>query len=155
MIRGCLVAVTGAAVLVTAVSGCSNKTSDKTAPEGTSGMSAATGAGVAKVTIDGRPKEIQGQAVGTDIGGNLSIAIGGGTSGIAVVMAPDASTVNSVGLGNVDGVTLGYLALAPGASATATKDGNTYTVTGTASGMDMANPLQPITKPFEIVVTCP
>ena len=28
-------------------------------------------------------------------------------------------------------------------------------ISGTASGVDMANPMQPITKPFEIAVTCP
>ena len=29
------------------------------------------------------------------------------------------------------------------------------TITGTATGVDMANPMQPITKPFEIKVSCP
>jgi lipoprotein LpqH len=98
---------------------------------------------------------MQGQVVCTNAGGNLSIAIGESMTGIAVMMAPDASKVTSVGLGNVDGVSLGYADMAPGASATATKDGNTYKVSGTASGVDMANPMQPITKPFEIEVTCP
>ena len=70
-------------------------------------------------------------------------------------MAEDASKVTSVGLGNVDGVVLGFQDMAPGGSASATKDGKTYTISGTASGVDMANPMQPITKPFEIAVTCP
>ena len=59
-----------------------------------------------KVTIDGKPKEMQGQVVCTNAGGSLSIAIGEATTGIAVMMAPDASKVNSVGLGNVDGVSV-------------------------------------------------
>ena len=169
MIRGFVVAVGGAAVLATALSGCSNstKSESKSPMESMSpsesvpmtmssgAMTASAGAGTAKVTIDGKPKDMQGQVVCTNAGGNLSIAVGEATTGIAVMMAPDASTVNSVGLGNVDGVTLGYQAMAPGASATATKEGNTYKVTGTASGIDMANPMQPITKPFEIEVTCP
>ena len=46
-----------------------------------------------------------------------------------------------------------YLALSD--SAKATKDGNKYTISGTATGVDMANPMQPVTKPFEIEVTCP
>ena len=60
-----------------------------------------------------------------------------------------------MGLGNVNGVVLGFQDGASGASASATKDGNTYKVTGTASGVDMANPMQPMTKPFEIEITCP
>ena len=33
--------------------------------------------------------------------------------------------------------------------------GNTYKISGTATGVDMANPMQPMNKPFEIQVTCP
>jgi lipoprotein LpqH len=117
---------------------------------------AAAGAGGAKVTIDGQPQNIQGQVVCATAGGNLNIAIGEATTGIAAVLSADASTVQSVGLGNVNGVTLGYTSGVPGgASATATKDGNTYKISGTATGVDMANPMQPVTKPFEIQVTCP
>ncbi len=72
------------------------------------------------------------------------------------MLSADASTVQSVGLGNVNGVTLGYTPGVPGgANATASKDGNTYKISGTATGVDMANPMQPVTKPFEIQVTCP
>ena len=70
-------------------------------------------------------------------------------------MAEDASKVTSVGLGNVSGVSLGYTEGAPGGNASATKDGKTYMITGTATGVDMSNPMQPMTKPFEISVTCP
>ncbi|SKU29623.1 Hypothetical lipoprotein LpqH precursor [Mycobacteroides abscessus subsp. abscessus] len=52
-------------------------------------------------------------------------------------------------------MTLGFADGAPGGKATATKDGKKYTVTGTATGVDTANPMQPIEKPFEIEVTCP
>jgi lipoprotein LpqH len=34
-------------------------------------------------------------------------------------------------------------------------DGTTYKTTGTATGVDMANPMAPVNKPFEIEVTCP
>ena len=71
-------------------------------------------------------------------------------------MSEDASKVHSVGLGNVNGVTLGYTEGVPGgAAASATKDGNAYKITGTATGVDMANPMTPVTKPFEIDVNCP
>ena len=90
------------------------------------------------------------------MGGNVQIAIGNATTGIgAQVSEGDAPTVHSVGLGNVNGVALGFQEGAPGGEATATKDGSTYTIKGTATGVDMANPMQPMTKPFEIAVTCP
>lgn len=168
MLRGLVVGVGGAAVLVAGLVGCSSKKDESSsgssekpsAPSSvvsaTSGsMTASAGSGTAKVTIDGKPKDIEGQVACTTAMGNLSIAIGQTGTGIAVVMSPDASKVTQVGLGNVDGVVLGFQDGAPGGSASATKDGNTYKVTGTASGVDMANPMAPMTKPFEIEVTCP
>ena len=168
MKRGYVLAGAGAAIIAAGLSGCSSntKSADKSSTGSasasmtpgsmTSGsMTASAGAGTAKITIDGKPKEMQGQVVCTNAGGNLNIAVGGATSGIAVIMAEDASKVSSVALGNVDGVVLGFQENAPGASASATKDGSAYKISGTASGVDMANPMQPITKPFEIEVSCP
>ena len=170
MKRGLVIVVGGAAILAAGMSGCSsnNKSESKSSNEVTpppsdsssmtmtsGSMTASAGAGTAKVTIDGKLKEMAGQVVCTNAGGNLNIAIGEQGTGVAVIMAEDASKVTSVGLGNVDGVTLGYQEMAPGANASATKDGNTYKISGSASGVDMANPMQPITKPFEIEVTCP
>ena len=63
--------------------------------------------------------------------------------------------VSSVSLGNVDGVMLAYLDGAANGNATATKDGKSYRITGTAAGVDLKNPMQPYTRPFEISVTCP
>ena len=158
----------GAAIVVAGLSGCSSKKAETTAssaaetPSVTAtasvsagSVSASAGSGTAKLTIDGQPKDVQGQVVCSAAGGNFNIAIGNGTTGVAVIMAEDASKVSSVGLGNVNGVALGYQEGAPGGSASATKDGKTYTITGTATGVDMANPMQPMTKPFEISVTCP
>jgi lipoprotein LpqH len=40
--------------------------------------------------------------------------------------------------------------------AQATKDGSSYKITGTASGVDMSNPMaRPVSKPFELDVSCP
>jgi ipoprotein LpqH len=166
--RGFVVAVAGAAVLVAGLSGCSKDekktelTTAASSPAATATTSAAetpsasAGAGTAKVTIDGQPQNINGQVVCATAGGNYNIAIGEAATGIAIVMSEDASQVKSVGLGNVNGVTLGYTEGVPGgANATATKDGNNIKVTGTATGVDMANPMQPVNKPFEIEVTCP
>ena len=106
------------------------------------------------MTIDGKDQNVTGSVVCTTAGGNVNIAIGGAATGIAAVLT-DANPpeVKSVGLGNVNGVTLGYTRAGQG-NASATKDGNTYKITGTATGVDMANPMQPVNKPFEIDVTC-
>lgn len=169
MVRGLGVALGGTAIVLAGLVGCSSDkksesaegdkgtmTSAPSAMTATSGaMTASAGAGTAKVTIDGAPQEVQGQVVCAANGGTFNIGVGDATTGIAVVMAEDASKVTSVGLGNVNGVALGFQEGAPGGSATATKDGQTYTISGTATGVDMANPMQPMTKPFEIQVTCP
>lgn len=169
MIRSVTTAAGAAAIVVAGLAGCSNdKTPESRATDRTdgatttasvptsqsSGASATAAAGTAKVTIDGQPKELQGQVMCAVTGDNVNIAIGEQLSGVAVSMARDASNVMSVGLGNVNGVALGYQQGATG-SASATKDGNTYTIEGSATGVDMANPLQPITKPFTIEVSCP
>jgi ipoprotein LpqH len=172
--RALVIAVGGAAILAGGLAGCS---SDKSATEtvssatetaksaASSASSAATSAtdavkgnpapGEAVVSIDGQDQNITGTVVCTAAGGNYNIAIGEAMTGIAVVLAEDASSVTSVALGNVNGVTLGYGQGAPGGEASATKDGSTYKVTGSATGVDMANPTQPVTKPFEVTVTCP
>jgi lipoprotein LpqH len=84
----------------------------------------------------------------------MNIAIGDAGTGIAAVVSEaDPPAVTSVGLGNVNGVTL---AVGPGAGdATAEKSGSTYKISGNATGIDMANPMAPVTKPFSIEVTCP
>ena len=67
--------------------------------------------------------------------------------------------VHSVGLGSVNGVTLGFSDAAPNqaGNAGAAVNGKTYAIKGTATGLDMSNPQQPqqVTKPFELDVTCP
>jgi len=138
-------------------------TAKSAASEATSAATSATDAvkgnppaGGAKVSIDGQDQNVEGTVVCTAMGGNVQIAIGNATTGIgAQVSEGDSPTVHSVGLGNVNGVALGFQEGAPGGEATATKDGSTYTIKGTATGVDMANPTQPVTKPFEIAVTCP
>jgi lipoprotein LpqH len=163
--RGLIVAVAGAAIVVAGVAGCSsNKSSTSSSSSGSKSSSAAAsasasssaGASKAKVTIDGQDQNISGTVVCTTMAGTVNIAIGEATTGIAAVLS-DASPpeVKSVGLGNVNGVTLGYQSGVNQGNAEATKDGSNYTIKGTATGVDMANPMQPVNKPFEISVTCP
>jgi lipoprotein LpqH len=151
--RALLVAIGGAAI-VAGLSGCGSEEPKSETSGETSAAAAAEGK--TTVTIDGQDQQVQGTVVCSSMGGNMNIAIGDATTGIgAVVSTGDEPTVQSVGLGNVNGVTLGYQAGTGQGEAKAEKDGNTYKLSGTATGVDMANPLQPVNKPFEIEVTCP
>jgi ipoprotein LpqH len=149
--RGLVVAVGGAAMVIAALSGCSDKKSE------TKGHSASTAEeGKTTVTIDGKDQAVEGSITCTTLGDRVNIGIGEATTGVgAVVSTGDNPTVHSVGLGNVNGVSLGFQENAGAGDAKAEKDGSTYTITGNAIGTDMANPAQPVTKPFEIDVTCP
>ena len=152
--RGFVVAVGSMAILVAGLSGCSSE--DKKSETSGETSSAASAEGKSTVTIDGTDQAVQGTVVCTTMGGNMNIAIGDAATGIAAVVSEgDEPTVQSVGLGNVNGVTLGYQSGSGQGEAKAEKDGNTYKISGTATGVDMANPLQPVNKPFEIEVSCP
>jgi lipoprotein LpqH len=153
--RELTIAVAGAAILSAAMSGCSSdKKSTSGSSSGANTSASSSGGGGTKVIIDGKDQNVTGSVVCTTAGGNVNIAIGGAATGIAAVLT-DANPpgVTSVGLGNVNGVTLAYAA-GSGGNASATKDGNKYKITGNATGVDMANPTQPVNKPFEIDVTC-
>ena len=147
-----LVGIAAAATVVAGLAGCSsNKSSTGSS---TSGAPAPVGN---KVTIDGQAQNVAGAISCTQVNGNTSIGFGDPTTGIgAVVSNADPPVVQAVGLGNLTGVTLGYSAGAPNqGNAQATKSGNSYTVKGTATGADAANPQQPVSKSFEMDVTCP
>jgi ipoprotein LpqH len=151
--RGFVVAIGGAAIVIAGLSGCSSEKKSETSGETSS---AASAEGKSTVTIDGKDQSVQGTVVCSTMGDNVNIAIGDATTGIgAVVSSGDSPTVHSVGLGNVNGVTLGFQENAGQGDAKAEKDGSTYKISGNAIGMDMANPLQPVKKPFEIEVSCP
>jgi ipoprotein LpqH len=155
--RELTIAVAGAAILVAGISGCSsNKSNTGGGGSSSAATSGATGGGGGPtVTIDGKNQNVTGSVVCTTAGGHVNIAIGGAATGIAAVLT-DANPpqVQSVGLGNVNGVTLAYTTGTGQGNAAVTKDGNSYKITGTATGVDMANPMQPVPKPFEIDVTC-
>jgi lipoprotein LpqH len=150
--HGISVGMAVAAVTVASLVGCSqNKSAPGSPPAGSAP------AGPPKVLVDGQNQNVTGQVSCNQVSGNLSIGIGDPTNGVgAVVTNADPPAVQSVGLGSVNGVTLGYAAAAPnpGGSAQATKSGNTYTIKGTATGMDASNSQQ-VTKPFELDATCP
>ncbi|MHA3018878.1 lipoprotein LpqH [Mycobacterium sp. BMJ-28] len=166
MKREFVVALGGAAILIAGLSGCSSddkKSSSSSSSEKSSSSASASaspsvssGSGGTKVTIDGADQTVNGSVVCATMGGNVNIAIGEAATGIAAVLSDgDTPTVTSVGLGNVNGVTLGYQSGAGQGEAKAEKDGKTYKISGTATGIDMANPMTPVNKPFTIEVTCP
>lgn len=163
MNRPVTLAATATAIVVVALSGCSSNSSKKSSPSATETSSAGTSAsasssaasGGSKVVIDGKDQNVQGTTVCAMAGGNVNIAIGAAATGIGAVLTDGSPlVVKSVGLGNVNGVTLAYAAGVGQGNASATKSGNTYTITGTATGVDMANPMQPVSKSFEIDAVC-
>ncbi|AWV48371.1 lipoprotein [Mycobacterium leprae Kyoto-2] len=109
-------------------------------------------AGETKVTIGGQPQKVSGPVVCSTTNGKFSIAIGDMITGVIVGLEPDASVVHNAGLGTIDGVVIAFTEGVPSENANATKNGNTYQITGTASGVD--NTGQQIHKSFEIEVTC-
>jgi lipoprotein LpqH len=155
--RSVTVAAAGLAIVVVGLSGCSSdkKSSTSASSNGTS-AAVSNGSSTAKVTIDGKDQTVQGTVACSSAADTVNIAIGAAQAGIGVVLTGATPPgVKSVGLGNVNGVTLGYTPGTGQGNATATKDGSKYKISGTATGVDMANPMQPVKKPFEIDVTCP
>lgn len=148
MKRSLTVAAAATAIFVVGLSGCSS----------TPGQKVST-SGHATVTVDGKDQNVKGQVTCQKAGGELQIGIGeSGTQTAVSVQATDANppVVHQIALGNVNGVTLTYQQGSPGASAQATEDGNGYKFTGTATGVNTANPMQGmVSKSFEIDVTCP
>ena len=153
------IAAAAAATAAVALSGCSN---DKPATSSTGTSSSAASASVAapgganatKLIIDGQDQHVQGTAVCTTEFDNVAIAIGGAATGIDAALTGNPPVVVTVGLGNVNGVTLDYAAGSGKNDAKVTKDGNTYKITGTATGVDPANLGQLVSKPFELDATC-
>lgn len=162
MKRELLIAI-AAVTIVAGVAGCSsgNKASGPSSSSTTPSTSAmpsststpAAAAGETKVFVDGQAQNVSGPVVCATNNGKFSIAIGEAITGVIVGLEPDASVVHEVGLGSIDGVVLSFTEGAPGNSAGATKNGNSYHITGTATGVNNVG-LQ-VSKPFTIDATCP
>ncbi len=154
MKRGIVVGVAGVAVVVAAGAGCSSNKSN------TGASSAAPSATGTQVIVDGQNQNVSGQVTCNSANGVTTIGIGDATAGLGAVVSNDnPPIVHSVGLGSVNGVTLGFSDAAPNQAnnAGAAVNGKSYAIKGTASGTDMSNPNQPqsVTKSFEMDVTCP
>ena len=158
MKRNVLIMAGTAATLATVMVGCTHN--DKAVSVGNAAVAPA-GASNTKVVVDGKDQKVTGQVACTKVAGTVNIAIGGGTgsggvaTGIGAVLT-DANppAVKSVALGNVNGVTLGVGGTT--GKADATKDGSSYKISGTATGVDMSNPMGgQVNKSFELDVACP
>jgi len=152
--RGIVVGVAGVAVVVAACAGCSSNKSS------TGASSSAPAAAGPQLIVDGQNQNVTGQITCNSANGNTAIGIGDATAGLGAVVSNDnPPIVHSVGLGNVNGVTLGFSDAAPNqaSNAGAAVNGKSYAIKGTASGVDMSNPQQPkqVTRSFELDVTCP
>jgi lipoprotein LpqH len=152
--RGIVIGVAAAAMVVAVGAGCSSNKSNSGA------SSAASSAAGPQVIVDGQKQNVSGQVTCTAAGDNTNIGIGDAASGVgAVVSNANPPIVHAVGLGSVNGVTLGFSDAAPNqaANAGAAVSGKSYAIKGTATGVDMSNPQQPqqVTKSFELNVTCP
>jgi lipoprotein LpqH len=152
--RVVMIGMVGAAIAVAAISGCSGTSSTKTSS--TSSTSGSASAGPTAVIVDGQNQNVSGAVSCTAADANTNVAIGDATTGVGAVLSNDSPpAVHSVGLGSVNGVTLGYSDAAPSqGNASATKSGSTYKITGTAVGLDTSSQ-QPVTKSFELDFTCP
>ncbi|MHC9294761.1 lipoprotein LpqH [Mycobacterium sp. LTG2003] len=162
VIAGAMGLLATGAVLV----GCSDDKAEPTAsggdkPVAAAGASDVKTGGKTQVKVDG--KDLAGLDVNSVTcvkqGGKINVASAaiGGQQGLGVVMTDEATPkVESLGL-VYDGSALAVsenMGVKVG-SAEVKADGDTYTITGEASGADMKNPMAGmINKPFTITVTC-
>jgi ipoprotein LpqH len=154
----------GAMTIVAGMTGCSgddkasgpsssSAASSTTSSAAASSSTPAAAPGETKVTVGGQPQNVSGPVVCATNGGRFSIAVGDMVTGIIVGLEADGSVVHSAGLGTVNGVVMSFTEGAPGNTATATKNGNAYHISGTATGADNAG--QQVSQPFTVDVTCP
>ncbi len=156
VVAGALGLLAGAALLV----GCSDD-KGRSEPTAAAGETQAGAGGNTDVKVDG------GDLAGLDKnsvtcvkqGGKITVASGaiGGQQGLGIVMTDaDSPSVESLGM-VVDGNALAVSNMGgvKSGSAEVKVDGDTYTITGEATGADMKNPMAGmITKPFTVTVTC-
>jgi lipoprotein LpqH len=147
-----MIGVVTAVVAACAITGCSSGSSSNS--PSTSGSAVASGA--TTVLVDGQNQNVSGAVTCTAADTNTNVAIGDTNGGVGAVVSNDSPpAVHSVGLGTVNGVTLGYADAAAGqGNASVTKTGNSYKVTGTAVGYDTSSQQQ-VTKSFELDFSCP
>ena len=125
------------------------------ASPGTSGTSAPSAGPRTKVIIDGQDQGVTGEVTCIMSSGTIDITI----KADPATYNADLTDANPPGVKNVyldnpkNGLTLDYTGGDRQGSAQATRDGNTFKITGTATGTAGSNKGQ-VSKPFEIDVAC-
>jgi lipoprotein LpqH len=116
--------------------------------------------GAAKLVVEGKDQKAPGPVECSAREDVIDIKIGDPSNGIgATVTKGDSPVVNYVGVGMFEGISMGYLrGTDPKGKADATKHGNTYKITGVATGRnltDLTNPGRVVSKSFDMTATCP
>lgn len=146
------------ACTVTAVAVIGGLTGCSSGKSGSGGSSSAAPLANA-VVVDGQKQNVTGSVSCQTSGDNINIGFGdpnSASNGVgAVVTSASPPDVHAVGLGVVNGVTLGFSDAAAGqGDASVTLTGKSYKITGTAVGVD-PNTQQQVSKSFELDLTCP
>ena len=110
-------------------------------------------ASTASVTVDGHDAKIPVVKCG-QLEWNRTIDIGGDFSGAKAVVDQSAHplSVTSVRIQNLGGFTGMYSK--GGGTASASLNGDTFTIAGSANGFKTDKPGEPATADFKIIVTC-
>lgn len=148
---------------LTACSDSGSDSADTTVVQAGDVAVATDGSGEWSASVDGTPIEIDdATVVCADQGDTVSLTIAStsatAATGLSAVLgAGDSPEVQAVGMGSTEtGEALAFAPGVPGNEATAARDGNTYSITGTLTAADMNNPLAgPQDKDFSLEVTCP
>jgi lipoprotein LpqH len=125
------------------------------ASPGTSGTSSPSAGGQTKVIIDGQDQGVTGNVDCIMSSGTINIVIQADPASYnAELTDANPPDVRNVMLSNPkNGLSLNYMAGMGEGSAQATRDGNNFKITGTATGTAGSNKGQ-VSKPFEIDAAC-
>ena len=107
--RGIVVGVAGVGIVIASCAGCSDNKSN-------TGASTPPPAAAAppQVIVDGKNLNVTGPVTCTPAGNNINVGIGDPANGVGAVVSKDnPPIVHAVGLGTVDGITLGFADAAP------------------------------------------
>lgn len=112
-----------------------------------------------EATVDGKAIEVENETIlCQEAAGSMNLTVapeGAGTASITAVLSTDENlTVKALGMVDGEGNTLAYAESSPMGSATASKDGDTYTMSGEGLLSNGSNPTTGETKPFEVKITC-
>lgn len=130
-----------------------SSTTAPSSPAPSSAEAATLAPGQSRVIIDGN--EVDGGAV-TCISdsGVTTVTVGEGTTGASFVVAADGA-LQSLGIGDLGGVSLGYIEGAGEAPPTVTQEGGVYRVVGSGNGTDTDDPSELADISYDISAVCP